>query len=95
MKTTNPHEGNLRAERIGNSGTNFSCMPCEDLVYACITATKRTPLDTFFRNDEPNDEPNQIPSGKYKPLIRSLLRVLLHIPFSAQYFVHLKRMFGA
>ena len=47
-------------ERIGNSGTQFFCMPCllRLLVHACTTMVKkRAPRDTFFRNYEPNHNP--------------------------------------
>ena len=50
MKTTTPHEGNLRAERIENFVIQFFCMPClRLLVHVCTTAKKRAPRGHFFQ----------------------------------------------
>ena len=74
IKTTSPHRGNLRAERIGNSGTQFFlCKPCWDFwCNACTTVKKHGPRNSFSRNHAPNrvlsclqNMPIYFPCGKY------------------------------
>ena len=91
IKTTSPHEGKLRPERIENSGT-LSLYTLEVLVHMRTTAKELTPCDAFFRNHEPNRVPEMtlsylqnIPtyyhSGKYKMSIRSALEYCYTIVF--------------
>ena len=38
----------IRAERFGNSSTQFFCISCvETLVFGCTTVIKQAPSDTF------------------------------------------------
>ena len=53
MKTPNPYERNLRAERIRNSGVQFFCVPFETLD-DMRHHEERAPRDTLFKNYEPN-----------------------------------------
>ena len=57
LKTTSPHEGNLKLKELEIWYTNFLYALLSLLEHACITAKKRAPLDTFFRNYEPNYVP--------------------------------------
>ena len=67
IKITSPHEGNLRAEKIGNSCTQFFCMPfLRLLVYACATVKKREPPHAFFRNHKPNHVLEYISLGYFQ-----------------------------
>ena len=52
--TTSPHEGSLRAERIGNDLAQFFLYALMRLL-VCTTTKKRAPL---CRNHEPNHKPN-------------------------------------
>ena len=53
---TSPYEGNLRAEKIGNSGTQFFLYALLRLLVHGVhqTLKKHWPCDTFFRNHEQN-----------------------------------------
>ena len=54
IKATRPHEGSLRAERIGNDLAQFFLYALMRLL-VCTTTKKRAPL---CRNHEPNYKPN-------------------------------------
>ena len=58
VKTTGTHEGNLRAERIRNSGTQFLCVPCLEFgAHVHHKGSKHATWDTFLRNHEHNRVP--------------------------------------
>ena len=84
INTTNSHERNFRAAKIGNSTVHFSGWLVE--TFGATRASRRNvhPRDTVFKNHEPNRVPDMslgyfqnIPiyytSEKYKLSIRSFL----------------------
>ena len=105
IKTTSPDEGNLKVERIWNSGTQFFLCLVETFGARVVHHVEETCTSRyFFQNHEPNRAPlsylQNVPI--YYPSFREiktfnsfLLRVLLHNRFCAQYFTPLKKMLGA
>ena len=71
IKTISPHEGNSRAERIGNPCTQFFHMSCLKALLAHMHHNKET-CDTFFRNHEPNCVPEMELKGCVHYIFASL-----------------------
>ena len=106
IKVSSAHKGNLKTERIGNSGKNFFRMPF--WVSSCMLTPRWRKVHvmiTLLRNHEPNLVSemshsclqHMLPFSFRETKMFNLLlfRVLLHNCFRARYFVTLTKIFGA
>ena len=102
-KTTKPHEGNLRAERIRNSGEPLFCVLCWSFTCHDVHHHEETCPLWYFLFKNTNHEPNKLCTWHEPWLICKTYQLITlqgniyfqFVPVHINYFVRLKKMFGA